>query len=82
MPAGRAPPPVHARGSRDIYDTSLGRILSCPVYPRVELAPGCEIDGPAIIAEDETSTFIPANFRAALNSSRYIVMESTAEAAP
>ena len=37
-----------------------------------------KIAGPAIIAEDETSTFVPADFDAALNAFEYIVMESTA----
>ena len=60
---------------RDVYDGGLGEIVSCPVYSRFELSPGAEVTGPAIIAEDETSTFVPADFRAALNSFEYIVME-------
>ena len=47
----------------------------CPVYSRTELTPGIEITGPAVIAEDETSTFVPAGFSAALDSFEYIVME-------
>ena len=77
MPESRPPPRARVRGSRNIYDAGLGKIQRCPVYLRLELAPGVEIAGPAIIAEDETSTFVPANFRAALNSSRYIIMERT-----
>ena len=52
--------------------------MSCPVFSRFELSPGTEIAGPAIIAEDETSTFVPADFSAALDSFEYIVMERTA----
>ncbi len=82
MPESLPPPCARVRGSRNIYDAGLGMNQRCPVYLRFELPPGVEIAGPAIIAEDETSTFVPANFRAALNSSRYIVMESTAGVAP
>ena len=76
LPA-RRPKPAAPRdsGSRCIYDATLGEIVRCPVYSRFELAPGTEIAGPAVIAEDETSTFVPADFRASLNSLEYIVME-------
>ena len=80
MPAARSP--ARADRRRSIYDASLGETVRCPVYPRAGLAPGTEIDGPAIIAEDETSTFIPARFRAALDSFEYIVMENRAGRAP
>ena len=80
-PALRSAPSSSARQSRRIYDAELGKVLNCPVYTRFELAPGMEIAGPAVIAEDETSTYVPAGFSAALNSFEYIVMErSTARA--
>ena len=82
LPAARPPPSSRARHSRRVYDAELGEVLNCPVYSRFELAPGAEIAGPALIAEDETSTYVPAGFSAALNSLEYIVMErSTARAA-
>ena len=77
MPAARPPRPPHALRSRRIYDAERGEVSMCPVYSRTELVPGIEIAGPAVIAEDETSTFVPANFSAALNSFEYIVMERT-----
>ena len=79
--AARPAVPARVRANRPVYDAGLGKILSCPVYSRIELAPGTEIAGPAIIAEDETSTFVPADFSAALNSFEYIVMERTTGAA-
>ncbi len=36
---------------------------------------GAALKGPAIIAENETSTIVGANFRARINSLGYIVME-------
>ena len=76
MPDAR--PAARAGPSRRIYDAGLREIVSCPVYPRSELAAGTRIIGPAIIAENETSTFVPANFSAALNSFEYIVLDNRA----
>ena len=78
----RSTPTPRARRSRRIYDAEIGEASICPVYSRFELEPGTEIAGPAIIAEDETSTFVPATYSAAIDSSEYIVMERTAGAAP
>ena len=41
----------------------------CPVYARSALKPGNQIQGPAVIAEDETTTIITSGFTAALDSS-------------
>ncbi len=76
MPAARTP--ARAERHRNIYDESRGETVRCPVYARTDLSPGTEIAGPAIIAEDETATFVPAHFRAALNSSEYIIMDHRA----
>ena len=76
------PSPPRAHRSRRIYDAEIGETSICPVYSRFELGPGTGIAGPAIIAEDETSTFVPATYRAAIDASEYIVMERTAGAAP
>ena len=77
-PPARTPAPPRADGHRSIYDASVGETVRCPVYSRFDLAPGAEIAGPAIIAEEETATFVPAGFSAALNSFEYIVMDNRA----
>lgn len=63
------------RSKRPVYDPVLGRMANAPVYWRFDLAPGAKVKGPAIIAEDETSTIVGANFTATINSLGYIVME-------
>jgi N-methylhydantoinase A len=70
--ARTAPAP---RSRRAIYDPALGRQVTAAIYWRFDLKPGAAIKGPAIIAEDETSTIVGANFRATINSLGYIVME-------
>ena len=67
--------PPAPRGKRLIYDPALGKQVNAPVYWRFDMQHGAAVKGPAIIAEDETSTIVGANFRAAINSLGYIVME-------
>jgi N-methylhydantoinase A len=67
--------PAAPRSKRRIYDAVLGRTVQAPVYWRFDLKPGTALKGPAIIAENETSTIVAANFHARINSLGYIVME-------
>src|SRR3954464_2327935 len=48
-------------GSRAFFDGRAGRDIDVPTYRRASMGPGACVAGPAIIAEDETSTFITAS---------------------
>ncbi|MFN4140815.1 hydantoinase/oxoprolinase family protein [Aestuariivirga sp.] len=74
--AAKKPPPK-PRSKRTVYDPALGRQVQVPVYWRFDMKPGAAVKGPAIIAEDETSTIVGANFKASVNSLGYIVLERT-----
>jgi N-methylhydantoinase A len=50
-------------------------MVDTPVYWRFDMMPGVRVKGPAIIAEDETSTIVGANFSARIDSLGYIVLE-------
>jgi N-methylhydantoinase A len=63
------------RRRRTVYDARLGRLVEVPVYWRFDLKPGAAIKGPAIIAEDETSTIVGTYFRARIDSLGYILLE-------
>ena len=65
------------RSKRLIYDPALGKQVIVPVYWRFDMKPGASFKGPAIIAEDETSTIVGANFRAKINSLGYIILEQS-----
>src|SRR4051812_8624032 len=71
----RAPSPD---GSRAFYDGRAGGTIDVPTYSRSRLEAGVRVPGPAIIAEDETSTFITASFDARIDSAGCIVMERRA----
>jgi N-methylhydantoinase A len=63
---GAKPAPI---GTRHLFDPMDRDFRSVPVYARSELKPGNLIQGPAVIAEDETTTIITSGFTAALDSS-------------
>ena len=65
------------RNKRLIYDPTLGKQVTAPVYWRFDMKPGATLKGPAIIAEDETSTIVGANFKAKINSLGYIILEQS-----
>lgn len=70
-PPAVVPTPSHVR---DMFDPDTGQSGPVPVYQRNALAPGAEIAGPAVIAEDETTTIVLAGFTARINALGYIVM--------
>jgi N-methylhydantoinase A len=52
---------------RALYDEASGTTITVPVHWRPALRPGAIISGPAIIAEDETTTIVTAAFEATID---------------
>jgi N-methylhydantoinase A len=48
------------------------------IFRREDLRPGARISGPAMIAEQETSTLVPTGFEAHINAAGQIILEWTA----
>jgi N-methylhydantoinase A len=76
----KAPPqpadkPAKARGSRSMYDPADQDMKTVPVYHRDDLTAGSHVPGPAIIAEDETTTIVPKAFAARLSPIGAILLE-------
>ncbi len=61
-------------GNRSVFDAAAERAGDVPLYRRESLEPGMTVQGPAIIVEDETSTFVSGQFDAAINRAGYIVL--------
>jgi N-methylhydantoinase A len=57
-----------------VRDTTSGSVLPWGVYDRALLVPDATIIGPAIVAEDETSTLIGPGWTATVNRLGYIEM--------
>lgn len=67
-----APAPV---GVAEVFDGRTGTTLRVPRYRREQLDPGAHLPGPALIAEDETSTFVTDGFDAWIDGLGSIVMD-------
>ena len=50
-----------------------------PLYWRPDLIPGDRLEGPSIIAEDETSTFVGKRFRAWVAANHNLVIDRKQE---
>jgi N-methylhydantoinase A len=65
-------------GRRPVFDAATEAFVEVPVYSRPDLASGQTVPGPALIAEDETTTFVSARFDAAIDAAGSIVLERRA----
>ncbi len=71
-PARERPSDPKPASRRPIFDPDVGEFQQVPIYWRPDLAPGARISGPAVIAEDETSTVVSARFDARIDRFGYI----------
>jgi N-methylhydantoinase A len=72
------PPPTREHGGpapaarRDVYEAARSAMVASPIYRRTDLAPGCRLEGPCVIAEDDTSTVVPDQFTVAVDGLGYL----------
>jgi N-methylhydantoinase A len=60
------------RSRRPVFDPHAGEFLDVPIYWRDDLAPGARVRGPAVIAENDTSTVVSPLFDARIDKFGYI----------
>jgi N-methylhydantoinase A len=60
------------KSRRPVFDPASGEFLDVPIYWRSDLAPGAHISGPAVIAENDTSTVVSPAFDAQIDKFGYI----------
>jgi N-methylhydantoinase A len=72
--AAMQPSEPKPRGRRPVFDPQVGAFAHVPIYWRSDLAPGAKINGPAVIAEDDTSTVVSALFEAHVDKFGYIAL--------
>ena len=79
LPAALAPVArsggARAIDRRSVFDAEAEAFAEVPVYGRADLAPGQTVAGPALIVEDETTTFLSARFDAHIDAAGSIVLE-------
>jgi len=72
-----APAPT---GQRQVFDPHTSTFLEAGLYRRADLSSGMEVQGPALIVEDQTTTVVPTQFSARINSLGYILLARQATA--
>src|SRR3546814_299816 len=63
------------KGYREHFDGVAGKRVSVPVYARRELQCEQQIMGPALIAEDQTTTFVSSSFDVSVDRCGNLVMD-------
>ena len=71
-PVATGPDKPNPCGRRPVFDPNTGEFQEVPIFWRPDLKPGAELKGPAVIAEDETSTVFSALFDARIDRFGYI----------
>ena len=74
-PPQPADKPSTKRGSRLVYDPVDQDMKDVAVYHRADLTPGSFMPGPAIVAEDETTTVVPKSFSARITPIGALLLE-------
>lgn len=64
-------------GHRAVLDPGSGQRVETPVHLRDALLPGMALAGPALIVEPQTTTVVPASFRARVNGAGHLILERT-----
>ena len=79
VPATAVPssPAPAARETRLVFDPASDTFSNQPAYWRGELTAGCFIDGPALVAEAQTTTIVPAGFRCRVDGAGNLILEET-----
>ena len=72
-PPRAAPPPA---GERSIFDAQLGRRQVVPVFDRRALLPGTHLEGPALIVEEGTSTYVSPSFEVAVDAGEALILSA------
>ncbi len=61
-------------GQRSVFDADLGARVDAGVYHRNALQPGAVFTGPALIIEDQTTTFAPSAFDCAVSEHGHLIL--------
>lgn len=66
------------KGERPLFDFRTAQFSNAKLYSRFGLKMGARVEGPSVIAEDETTTVVPAGFNATINGLGQIVLRKSA----
>jgi N-methylhydantoinase A len=75
VPPAMAGAVAEPAGFRDCFDAGTAGYRRIPVYRRERLAPGARLQGPALIVEDETTTYVSPAFDAHADAHGNLVLD-------
>ena len=83
VPDAWTPPPhgavqISAARTLHVRDTATGQVSAWAVHDRASLALGAMVQGPAVIAEDETSTLVGPEWTLTVDERGYLDLRRTA----
>ena len=65
---------ARAEGTRCAFDADLGAFVEAGVHRRADLPPGARFAGPAVVVEDQTTTFVPSAYDGAISRHGHIIL--------
>lgn len=62
-------------GSQAVFDAGLGAFVQAGVFDRMHMKPGQGFAGPALIVEEQTTTYVPPGFTGAISANGHLVLD-------
>jgi N-methylhydantoinase A len=73
-PTQTIPATPRPKSRRPVFNLASGEFVDTPIYWRADLAPGARVEGPAVIAENDTSAVVGPAFDAEIDKFGYIAL--------
>ena len=73
--ASPSTPAPRAAREREVLDPHTGEPRSLPLYARASLEIGATLDGPALVTEPATSTYVPGGFTATVVAGGHLMLD-------
>ena len=72
-PAAAGLPPL--KDKTRVFDAGLGAFVEASVFDRLTMTPGCAFQGPALVVEEQTTTYVPPGFTGAMGAGGHLILE-------
>jgi N-methylhydantoinase A len=69
-----APAPIERH--KQVFDPDFGDFVTAAVIQRPALRPGSTFDGPALIMEDQTTTYVPTGFHGTVSAHGHLILKN------
>jgi len=74
-PDAGAATPAPIERTKSVFDGEIGQFVTASVIRRDAMQEGATFAGPAVIIEDQTTTFVPSAFNGHVNAHGHIIMK-------